>query len=174
MPSFDKDQWILEAITARVIVPREDSSIWRRGKIKDGKAIYKRIGFSTHKKTGRIYFQLRFKGLVKSVLVNRVIGLAFLPNPDNLPEVNHVDGVKAHNWKDNLEWSSRSDQEKHAHKTGLKASRGSANANAKLTPAEVQQIRAAPAANHADLAILFKCSKKTIADVIARRTWSHL
>ena len=52
--------------------------------------------------------------------VHRLVAIAFIPNPDNLPEVNHKDGNKTHNWVENLEWSSSSDNDYHAYATGLK------------------------------------------------------
>lgn len=36
--------------------------------------------------------------------INRLVAIQFIPNPDNLPEVNHKDGNKANNNVDNLEW----------------------------------------------------------------------
>jgi hypothetical protein len=172
--AFDKDAWIKRALAARHIVVQPDGRIGRFLKVIDGKRYYTVQAFQTHKKSGRVYFNMTFEGITKSVLVNRVVGIALIPNPHNLPEVNHKDGIKKHNHPDNLEWSSRSDQEKHAHATGLKASRGSSNANAKLTAAEVAIIRAAPDENLSALAITLKVSRKTISDIRKRITWRHL
>lgn len=39
--------------------------------------------------------------------IHRIVAKAYIPNPDNLPEVNHKDEVKDHNWYMNLEWCSK-------------------------------------------------------------------
>ena len=43
-------------------------------------------------------------GKTKSVTIHRLVGLAFIPNPDNLPCLNHKDEIKTNNSVDNLEW----------------------------------------------------------------------
>ena len=71
------------------------------------------------------YYQLGLsnKGQRKNVLVHRLVAIAFLPNPNNFPVVNHIDGVKTNDRVENLEWCSTSDNLKHAYKTGLKTKR---------------------------------------------------
>lgn len=47
------------------------------------------------------------EGQAKNVLVHRIVGLAFLPNPRNLPEINHKDNNPKNNNVSNLEWCTR-------------------------------------------------------------------
>ena len=51
--------------------------------------------------------------------VHRLVAQTFIPNPDNLPEVNHIDGNKLNNHVDNLEWVTRQDNCIHRQQTGL-------------------------------------------------------
>ena len=51
--------------------------------------------------------------------VHREVAKAFIPNPDNLPQVNHIDGCKDNNKCDNLEWVTNKDNCHHAIKNGL-------------------------------------------------------
>jgi len=81
----------------------------RKGKILKGHwagpkgSEYKYVGLSKEDKPK--YFR-----------VHRLVACAFIPNPDNLPEVNHIDEDKSNNRTDNLEWVTRIQNEHHGTK----------------------------------------------------------
>lgn len=52
--------------------------------------------------------------------IHRLVAQAFIPNPNNYSQVNHIDGNKQNNFVDNLEWCDASYNQKHAIQTGLK------------------------------------------------------
>ena len=59
-------------------------------------------------------------GKQKNCRVNRLVAMAFVSNPNGLPEVNHIDGNKENNHASNLEWVTRSQNVKHSFDTGIR------------------------------------------------------
>lgn len=183
---FPKDAWIKAMLRRRyLIVDPATGDIYRAAKVSDtGHPVfaelparldrdYRKVAVRVHRASGRVYTNITYLGVTKSVLINRVVALACHPNPLNLPQVNHIDGDKEHNWASNLEWASSSDNEKHAHRTGLKTGRGSSNSNAKLTPDSVRAIRASIEPIN-DIATSFGVSRSTVISIRNNRTWTHV
>ena len=79
-------------------------------------------------------------GLRVTKSVHQVIAETFLDNPEKLPEVNHIDGNPMNNRVSNLEWSSKSNNQKHAYATGLRG-RGEAMPQAKLKEENIPEIQ---------------------------------
>lgn len=95
-------------------------------------------------KTRGGYMQVRIgpSGAQESARVHRLVACAFLPNPLNLHDVNHIDGDKTNNTVSNLEWVSRRDNVLHAMRLGmLKHPRGELAFSAKLSEKDVLAIR---------------------------------
>ena len=65
------------------------------------------------------YISLGHKGYGKTFKIHRCVACTFLPNPENKPTVNHIDGNKQNNCLTNLEWATDSENIQHAYDTGL-------------------------------------------------------
>lgn len=91
----------------------------------EGEDIYRIIGNEYHKLSKWIdntgYYQVVFRidGKRKYVRVHRLIAETLLPNPDNLPQINHIDGNKLNNSIENLEWTTNSANTQHGYDNNL-------------------------------------------------------
>jgi hypothetical protein len=107
-------------------------------------------------------------------LVHRLIAEAFIPNPDNKPQVNHINGKKADNRILNIEWATRSENQQHAFDTGLNvAAKGEDHARCKLTEKIVLLIRQDNRSSR-KIAKDYGITQTTILHIKSLRTWAHL
>lgn len=85
-------------------VERRDSRGYRRG----GRMLKPKCD-------GKGYPQVNLykNGKSKTTTVHRLVAEAFLPNPESLPQVNHIDEVKDNNNVENLEWCDSKDNNNH-------------------------------------------------------------
>lgn len=93
----------------------------------------------------------------KTFLVHRLIAKAFIPNPENKPCVNHIDGNKTNNTLSNLEWVTYSENTLHALETKLKIPELGENVhNAKITNEQAREICELMQAGYRDIEICEK------------------
>ena len=91
--------------------------------------------------TGYLRVTLYKDGKTKSHYVHVLVAKAFIPNPENKSDVNHINGIKADNRVENLEWTTRSENIRHAFDMGLRKT-GCEHHMAKFTADQVHEIRA--------------------------------
>lgn len=82
-----------------------------------------------NKQTGYLYVSLWKNNIGKTFSVHRLVALAFLPNPNNLPVINHKDSNRTNPHKDNLEWVSQTDNIQHGYDFGFMTQEEAKNFN---------------------------------------------
>ncbi len=133
----------------------------------------------THSNHGYLRVGLYEGKIRKYKLVHRLVAEAFIPNPENKPAVNHINGCKTDNNVTNLEWVSASENMSHAHRNGLRPkldNQGEKNGFAKLTEAQVVQIKKllADGLTQQAIAYQFNISRSTVRDINLGRRWGHV
>lgn len=131
-------------------------------------------------KTGYIRIHTSHKGDDYREFVHRLVAKDFLPNPENKPCVNHIDGNKQNNCVSNLEWCTYGENLKHAYKIKLRSADGEKNTQHKLTERDVLEIRSLyerrnTKGNNANaLAKKYNVSSKVILDIVKRKIWKSV
>jgi len=113
----------------------------------------------------------------RCVLAHRLVAEAFIPNPNNFPQVNHINGDKLDNRATNLEWCTPSQNKRHSIEIlGRRPAFGAAHYRAILNETQVRVIRACErlSVSHgwqASLARLWGVSHCCVGDVARGVNW---
>jgi len=108
--------------------------------------------------------------------LHRVVATVFLPNPDNLPEVNHIDGKKENNRVDNLEWCTKKENQDHE-ALKLKQRGGENNYHNKLTNEiviEIYNLCKEGNMKYKDIGKLYNTEPSAISRIATGADWRHL
>jgi len=87
------------------------------GRVKNGHGTV--LSHHMHKK-GYVMIAMIKEGKEKRVQIHRIVANAFIPNPDQLPQVNHINGNKSDNRVSNLQWCTNAQNMAHANLNGLR------------------------------------------------------
>jgi hypothetical protein len=137
------------------------------------KSIIGRYGFEKLlkpiKKRGYLSVNLSYNGRLNQEGIHVLVAYAFIENPLNKPEVNHINGDKEDNTVDNLEWVTKSENQLHAVRTGLrKVLKGEKHPFCKLTDATVRAIFISSLSVR-DLSVKYHISKSHIRDIKSKK-----
>ena len=119
-----------------------------------------------------------FDGKSNKLYIHRLVAICYVPNSNNKPQVNHIDGDKLNNHYTNLEWVTNQENRNHAVKNGLQV-KGTDVPNSKLTEDDVLWIRQNYIKSHRQfggnaLALKFNVSGSCILQVVRNEHWKHL
>lgn len=120
---------------------------------------------------GKGYLRVNIGG--KLYFIHRLVAEKYIPNPENLPQVNHEDGNKLNNRVDNLKWCTNLENRKHAIDNKLHLM-GNDCPWAKLTEKDVIEILQNRIISSKILAQKYNVSRGAIEDIKHHRTWKHL
>lgn len=92
--------------------------------------------------------------------VHRLVADAFIPNPNNLPEVNHIDENKLNNYVGNLEWVTSAQNKQHSY--------------SKFNKSDIVKIREMYSTGkytQYQLAEIYNCARTTIQGIVSMKRW---
>jgi len=121
---------------------------------------------------------LCFKQGAIRVKSHRLVAAAFIPNPNNFPQVNHINGIPTDNRPQNLEWCTGSENVKHAYRIGLISPQyGESHGMSVLTDSAARQIyflyNFSDITNR-ELGRMFSISPGYVSDIGRINTWGSV
>lgn len=134
---------IIEVSNTGKVRTKDRNVIYRDGR----KYFYKGHELAyTADKQGYLMVTISFNNKVIKRRVHRLVATTFIPNKNNKPEVNHINGIKTDNNINNLEWVTPKENVQHAIKNNLRAKTkpgmiGEKNPASKLKDEDVKNIR---------------------------------
>lgn len=111
----DLDDEIWKELPVEITFDKKNYYVSNKGRFKNNRG--KIIDLKNHNQY--IQVTIRNKDNKASYQLHRLVAQLFVSNPENKPIVNHIDGNKENNCSDNLDWVTKSENTKHAHKNGL-------------------------------------------------------
>ncbi len=129
----------------------------------------------TKKGYKKVYPTIHCKKYSKAV--HRLVAIAFIENPMNYPQINHIDCDKLNNNTENLEWCNNSQNQKHAFKNGMQSNLGSKCPTAKINESiasDIKKMIKDRVYNLAEISRILAVSYHIVKDISRGRTWTHV
>lgn len=110
------------------------------------------------------------------ISIHRAVAEAFIPNPENKPQVNHINGNKLCNWVGNLEWVTPKENTQHAVKTGLMKFKGTNHPENVYTEDQVH-LACKMLEDRKSISDIFNATginKSIIYSIRTKKSWTHI
>ena len=155
------------------IIKRPSGNYLRKGSFMKGRD-------DTH---GYLTVNIRNEKQIKNLKIHRIVAKAFLDNPLDKKEVNHINGVKTDNQSFNLEWVTSKENKTHAWELGLYTKQdrsklsGEGNPTSKFTEEQVKEIRkiySQGGISQKALGKIYGTSQAQIFYIVNRITWKNI
>lgn len=146
----------------RVITRSDGNIMTRSGKIR-------KLDTTTKKYP---YIGLHKNNKLATLVVHRLVARVFIPNPDNLPQINHKDGNKFNNHVDNLEWCTNQQNVLHAMRNGL----AGGTKRSCLTKEQAIEVKSLLNSGHRQCKIAERLgiSSKWVHSISKGKTWRYV
>ena len=126
---------------------------------------------------GYVMIHLRIGDNSEYISTHRLVGKLFIPNQENKPQINHIDGDKLNNNINNLEWVTAKENTAHAFEAKLRENpKGEKHGNSILTKGDVFKIHDLynKGVFQKKIAKKFGIAQQTVSEIVTFRKWKHL
>lgn len=126
------------------------------------------------------YLKARTKHKGKNVrcLVHRLVAMAYIPNPENKPQVNHKDSDRKNNHVDNLEWVTPEENSRHAQEKGRfeGINKGESNGYNKYSEDIIHKVCSMleQGLSNSEIVSQVGCQRKLPYDIRRGKSWKHI
>jgi len=133
--------------------------------------------YKPYPKAEYLQFNIVVNGESTTLKQHRALALAFIPNPNNHTQVNHINGDKHNNNLSNLEWVTPSENVLHSYRIGLASNKGERHPLSLLKDQDVREIRellSDKKLKQHQIGALYGVKHDTISRIKTGSHWSHV
>ncbi len=130
----------------------------------------------TYQQNSDWYVSVYIKQTKQNSMIHRLVAQAFIPNPENKPQVNHKNGIKYCNWVGNLEWTTAKENSDHAWNNNLVDNRGEKQGSSINKNKDIELVckLLSEGKTNTEVSKLTGVKEKTVSDIRCGTRWKWL